>query len=77
MDASMLDFLVLTFALLVWFGRFTIPGHGPSWPGSYEAFAHIFVGALIVLACQAETRLVALPCLVILSLFELLMFLVR
>ena len=73
----MLDLLVLTLALLVGFGRFTVPGHGPSWPGSYEAFAHLSVGALIVLACQAETRLVALPCLIILSLFELLMFLLR
>jgi hypothetical protein len=77
MGSSMLDYLVLILALLVGLGRFTVPGHGPSWPGSYEAFAHLYVGALIVLACQAETRLVALPCLVILSLFELLMFLFR
>lgn len=27
--------------------RFTVPGHGLSWPGTYEAFAHIWVGVLI------------------------------
>jgi uncharacterized membrane protein YfcA len=28
-------------------GRFFVPGHAPSWPGTYEAAAHIWVGALI------------------------------
>jgi hypothetical protein len=73
----MLDFLVPILALLVGAGRLTLPARRPGWPGRYEAAAHLYVGALIVLACQAETRLVALPCLIILSMFELPMFLVR
>jgi hypothetical protein len=28
-------------------GRFAVPGHGLSWPGTYEALAHIWVGAVL------------------------------
>ncbi len=44
--------------------RFTVPGHGVSWPGTYEAFAHIWVGVLICLAWQRRKpmfRLMASP----------------
>ncbi len=35
--------------LLVVVGRFTVPGHGLSYAGTYEALAHIWCGAMIVL----------------------------
>ncbi len=38
--------LLLISALLIVVGRFTVPSHGLSWPGSYEAIAHIWVGIL-------------------------------
>jgi hypothetical protein len=37
-------------ALLLLVGRFTFSGHGVSWPGTYEAFAHIWVGITITLS---------------------------
>lgn len=60
--------------------RFAIPGHGLSWPGTYEAFAHIWVGALLVLIIvhwkQKEGKL-ALACLLAITVLELVMFLAR
>jgi len=38
--------------LLVGVGRLTVPGHSLSWAGTYEAFAHIWIGVLICLATQ-------------------------
>lgn len=55
--------------------RFTVPGHGFSWPGTYEAFAHIWVGVLLVLSFQRAYW--ALPMLVILTLLETVCFLMR
>jgi hypothetical protein len=40
--------LLLLSAALVGAGRFTFKGHGLSWMGSYEAFAHMWVGAMMV-----------------------------
>ena len=34
--------------------RFTVPGHGFSWPGSYEALAHIWCGMLIAWALRKD-----------------------
>jgi hypothetical protein len=35
------------FSLLTAVGRFIVPGHGLSWAGTYEAFAHLWVGGLL------------------------------
>ena len=64
-------------ALVIALGRFAIPGHGLSWAGSYEAFAHISVGALMLLSLRRETRWATLPYLIGLSLLELVMFVLR
>lgn len=40
---------ILAISLLVTVGRFFVPGHGLTWAGTYEAFAHLWVGYLI---CQ-------------------------
>lgn len=37
---------------LVGAGRFLVPGHDLSWPGVYEAFAHIWVGVAGLLWVQ-------------------------
>lgn len=42
--------LLLSSAALVLAGRFTISGHGLSWPGTYEALAHVWVGVAGTLA---------------------------
>lgn len=70
--------LMIAMAVAVGLGRFTVPGHGLSWPGTYEAFAHIWLGGMFVLAiCKREYRMLAIVLLVVLSLFELWMFLHR
>jgi hypothetical protein len=35
-------------------GRFAVPGSDLSWEGTYEAFAHIWVGVLIAAAFYAS-----------------------
>ena len=47
----MIVFLIIG-SLLIAVGRFLIPGHELSLPGTYEASAHIWVGVLMTLACQ-------------------------
>ena len=70
-------FIILS-ALIVGLGRFTVPGHGLSWPGTYEAFSHIWIGWMIgAAAFKKEHRALAIVLLVVLSLFELWMFLNR
>lgn len=39
--------LTILLAVIVTGGRFFVPGHNLSLAGSYEAFAHLFVGGLI------------------------------
>lgn len=41
--------LITLSGLVVGAGRFLVPGHDLSGPGTYEAFAHIWVGVLLVL----------------------------
>lgn len=53
-------YLITFVSALVAIGRFTVPGHGLSYAGSYEAVAHIWVGALIVLALDTRWRPAAL-----------------
>jgi hypothetical protein len=39
---------ILSLACLVVFvARFTVPSHALSWPGTYEAIAHLLVGGLV------------------------------
>lgn len=68
-------FLIAGSAFL-FFGRLSIHGHAlTGWPGLYEASAHILVGALLTVAVlRPENRRETLWLLVVLSLFELLMF---
>ena len=66
-------------ALLTVVGRFTVPPHGlTGWPGTYEAFAHIVVGALIGVALASrDLRRMALLLLLVVCAVELGMFMTR
>lgn len=78
---------VIALSLLVGIGRFFVPGHGLSWPGTYEAMAHIWVGALFVWALsdgsspqkgpRVDFRISAIACLVVITVLEIVMFLLR
>ncbi len=76
---------IIVISLLVAIGRFLIPGHDLSWPGTYEAFAHIWVGLLIGM-CIGSVRLgtwrvaicqVPFWCLVSITVLETVMFVIR
>jgi hypothetical protein len=73
---TMTLFLILL-GLLIGVGRFFVPGHGLSFAGTYEAFAHIGVGVLLVLAFQREHRKTALWCLIAIIAIEIFKFAVR
>jgi hypothetical protein len=45
-------FLLIIITAIIGVLRFTIPGHELSVPGTYEAFAHIWVGILLMLSLQ-------------------------
>ena len=64
-------------SLLIAAGRFTVPGHDLSWPGSYEALAHIWVGALMAMIVFDERRWTSAALLVGLTALETAMFLSR
>jgi hypothetical protein len=68
-------FLVVASAF-IGIGRLTVPGNAlRGWPGAYEAFAHLLLGAMIAIAFLVpEERTVAVALVVGLSLFELAMF---
>ncbi len=78
---------VILLSLLVAIGRFYVPGHDLSWPGTYEAMAHIWVGALLVYCLKdssgpttgpmIKTRVTAFICLCAITLVETVMFLLR
>jgi hypothetical protein len=55
--------------------RFLVPTHGLSFAGSYEAFAHIWVGILIALLFVKPFRLSAGVALAIITTLEIVMFL--
>jgi hypothetical protein len=58
--------------------RFAIPGHGLSWPGTYEAFAHIWIGFLFgVVAFVPYQRSLAVVLLLSTTALETVMFLLR
>jgi hypothetical protein len=58
--------------------RFTVPGHDLSWPGTYEALAHLWCGLLIGLAwASSKLRRVSLIALGLITVLETIMFLLR
>ena len=63
-------------ALFIALGRFTIPGHElTGWPGFYEAFAHLLLGAMIAIAwLRFNERNYAWFLVIMLTLLEVLMF---
>jgi len=54
--------LVMLFSALVGWGRYMVPGHSLSWAGTYEAFAHIWVGILITMGIYEWDRYPAHRC---------------
>lgn len=64
-------------SVLVAAGRFTVPGHGASWPGSYEAVAHIWVGVLMALGFVGEHKKVAWLALALITVVEVVMAVLR
>lgn len=72
--------LIIASAVLVSVGRFTVPGHGLSWPGSYEAFAHIWIGVMATttyFCWRKPAGWASLIALVLTSTLETVMFLNR
>jgi hypothetical protein len=65
--------LIAIGSVLVAGGRFTVPGHGVSWPGSYEAVAHIWVGVLLCLGFTGDHKKQAWLALGLISLLEVVM----
>lgn len=70
---------IVAISVLIGVGRFLIPGHNLSWAGTYEAFAHIWIGALLVFCFQHDfnrpsRRALAWYSLVILTVLESVMF---
>lgn len=73
-------FTLIFITLLVAGGRFCIPGHGMSWPGTYEAMSHIWVGLLLaplVWRFQDPNRRISIDLLIAISFLETVMFLLR
>lgn len=70
------DVLFLVACLFTGVGRFFVPGHGLSWPGTYEAFAHLFIGGMIVAWCY-ERKAWWLWAVIGLTVFETVKFLTR
>ncbi len=68
--------VLLVSTVLVLVGRCTIPGHGLSWPGTYEALSHIWVGLLIGLWWKSRDRWLLIA-LAVTTVFETIMFLLR
>lgn len=73
--------LIAAGSVLIALGRFTVSGHGLSWPGTYEALAHLWCGFLVGVGCFAQkdqgVRWWAWAALAIISALELVAFLVR
>jgi hypothetical protein len=47
--------IIAIMSLAFGIGRFYVPGHAATIPGTYEAFAHIWIGILLVYGMK-ETR---------------------
>lgn len=73
-----LDTAVILGSVLVALGRFFVPGHGLSWPGTYEAFAHLWCGFLLgVVAFRPNGRWFAAIVLCTITVLETVAFLMR
>jgi len=70
---SKTTWLIVVGSVLVAGGRFTVPGHAVSWPGSYEAMAHIWVGVLLCLGFTGDHKKQAWIALGLTSVLELAM----
>ncbi len=73
-------FLLMILTSLVALGRFMVPGHPLSLPGSYEAGAHIWVGVLLamsILCWDHNLGKLALAMLLALTILETVMFLMK
>jgi hypothetical protein len=71
---------VLLLAIVVGVGRFCIPGHNLTIAGTYEAFAHIWVGMALVIAIgywEIPVGKVCAALLGLLTVIEIVMFLLR
>lgn len=69
--------MIILVSLLVGILRFAVPGHDLSWPGTYEAFAHIWVGALLVFCFDKSKRTIAISSLSVITVLEAVMFVLR
>jgi hypothetical protein len=67
---------LIIISILFGLGRFFIQGHDVSWPGTYEAFAHIWVGILLVFCFSKvkEVRWTSILSLTIITVLEVIMF---
>jgi hypothetical protein len=67
---------LIIISVLFGLGRFFIQGHDVSWPGTYEAFAHIWVGILLVFCFSKvkEIRWTSIISLTIITVLEAVMF---
>lgn len=73
-----LDVAVFAGSALAAAGRFLVPGHGLSWPGTYEAFAHLWCGFLLgVIVFRKDHRWSALVVLAAITALETVMFFLR
>lgn len=86
MDTTSLLVALAFLSVVVGAVRFFIPGHDLSWPGTYEALAHIWVGVLSALALfppgeapddRKRVRVVAVVSLVVTTAVEIGAFLTR
>ena len=68
---------IIAVSILIVMGRFTVPGHGLSWPGTYEALTHIAIGSILVACFVKPYRMVAILSLVAITIFEVIMFSMR
>jgi hypothetical protein len=74
----MMRWILVVSTVLVVAGRFCIPGHGLSLAGTYEALAHIWVGLMIAVAYyERENRILAVVLLVVATVIETAVFLLR
>jgi len=68
--------LIILVSTLIGAARFAVPGHDISMAGSYEAFAHILVGMLLVWCFQKDEKIrpLAIYSLAIITIIEVLAF---
>lgn len=71
-------YVLLGSGVLVGVGRYLVPGHDLSLPGTYEAFAHIWVGAVGMASYYDKKYRVFYLCLIgVLTTLETFKFLTR